>query len=346
MICPEVSELPPSATGCSGWPWTDGSESGAWLERRDSWPRVSIVMPSFNQCEFIEEAIRSVLLQGYPDLEFLVYDAESTDGSVDVIRKYEPWLTYWVSEKDEGQSDAINRGLARSTGRYFNWHNSDDILTPCSLFKAVDALLEHPEASLAHGYEDVIYANGELHATTEHTHGPPTRFFPDVGQSIATLKTGTQPGCLMDRELVVQLGGLDEDMHFVMDIDLLLRLSVLRPPLYVHEKLVLYRYHAATKSHNEWPESRALERLDIARKVFAMPEAKPYQSRRRDAMAQGHRYAVNCFLMSGNPFKALKHLLLDIAWTPFRHWDHRRGLRYKAQQMKKNQRKMREEQMA
>lgn len=94
------------------------------------WPKISIVTPSFNQGQYIEETIRSILLQGYPNLEYIVIDGGSTDGAVDVIRKYEKWLTYWVSEPDKGQADAINKGLERCTGEIFNWINSDDILLP------------------------------------------------------------------------------------------------------------------------------------------------------------------------------------------------------------------------
>jgi glycosyltransferase involved in cell wall biosynthesis len=97
------------------------------------WPRISIVTPSYNQGRFIEETIRSILLQGYPDLEYIVMDGGSTDGSADIIRRYSPWLTYWTSEADGGQVAAINAGMARATGDLLNWINSDDFLLPGAL---------------------------------------------------------------------------------------------------------------------------------------------------------------------------------------------------------------------
>ena len=101
-----------------------------------SWPRISVVTPSFNQGQFIEETIRSILLQGYPNLEYFIMDGGSTDGSVEIIKKYSPWLSYWVSEPDSGQSDAINRGLKRASGEFATWINSDDLLSK-------NALVEH-----------------------------------------------------------------------------------------------------------------------------------------------------------------------------------------------------------
>ena len=92
------------------------------------WPRISVVTPSFNQGEFIEETIRSILLQGYPNLEYIVMDGGSTDNSVEIIKKYSPWLSYWISEPDAGQSDAINRGLKQASGDFATWINSDDLL--------------------------------------------------------------------------------------------------------------------------------------------------------------------------------------------------------------------------
>jgi glycosyltransferase involved in cell wall biosynthesis len=111
MHCPNLQELPMPPAGATGWPWTKGSQSlpAQMPDDRES-PRVTVVTPSFNQGRFLEATLRSILLQGYPNLEYLVLDGGSTDSSVE-IKKYERWLTYWVSERDGGQSAAINRGL-------------------------------------------------------------------------------------------------------------------------------------------------------------------------------------------------------------------------------------------
>src|SRR5262245_48085578 len=143
MRCPTLAELPPPPAGKSGWPWT--AETRALPSYRPDgsvWPRLSIVTPSYNQGEFIEETIRSVLLQGYPNLEYIIMDGRSDDNSVDIIKKYEPWLASWSSEKDAGQADAINRGMANASGAYLNWLNSDDaLLENCCAFVAEIAML-------------------------------------------------------------------------------------------------------------------------------------------------------------------------------------------------------------
>src|ERR1700738_1526878 len=110
----------------TGWPWTTETPRLPAVRPDGSrWPRITIVTPSFNQGQFIEETIRSVLLQGYPNLEYIIIDGGSTDNTVEIIKKYEPWIACWVSEKDRGQSDALNKGFARATGQILAWLCSD-----------------------------------------------------------------------------------------------------------------------------------------------------------------------------------------------------------------------------
>jgi glycosyltransferase involved in cell wall biosynthesis len=126
LRCPSINDLPEPGPGLTGWPWTEGSQL---LPESSAYPRITVVTPSFNQASFLEETIRSVLLQGYPDLEYIVLDGGSTDDSVRIIRKYQQWLHHWHSGPDGGQSSAINRGLSMGTGTYATWINSDDMLS-------------------------------------------------------------------------------------------------------------------------------------------------------------------------------------------------------------------------
>lgn len=129
MRCPTLAELPPPPPGKTGWPWTvESAQLPDTMPDGRPWPRISIVTPSCNQGEFIEETIRSVLLQGYPDLEYFIMDGGSVDQSVEIIKKYSGWLSSWRSQPDGGQVEAINSGLSCASGIWLNWLNSDDFL--------------------------------------------------------------------------------------------------------------------------------------------------------------------------------------------------------------------------
>src|ERR1700747_491647 len=129
MRCPQLNDLPEPPPGKKGWPWTEESTALPSSDEQQG-PRITVVTPSFNQGTFLEETIRSVLLQGYPDLEYIVLDGGSTDNSVDILRNYDRQLTNWVSERDRGQTHAINKGLARATGDIAAYLNSDDLYLP------------------------------------------------------------------------------------------------------------------------------------------------------------------------------------------------------------------------
>jgi glycosyltransferase involved in cell wall biosynthesis len=133
--CTTLADLPRAPAGKSGWPWTAESATVADVTPAGhSWPRVSVVTPSYNQAEFIESTIRSVLLQGYPNLEYIVIDGGSDDGSEAIISKYRPWLSYVVSKPDDGQIAAINEGFSVANGAVMTWLNSDDLFAPNSLW--------------------------------------------------------------------------------------------------------------------------------------------------------------------------------------------------------------------
>ena len=131
MRCPTIAELPPAPAGRDGWPWTEQTPPlPSRLPDGSPWPRISIVTPSYNRRAFIEESLRSVLLQGYPDLEYMVIDGGSSDGTLEILERYRPWLAALVSEPDRGWRDAVNKGLSRCTGQIATFFSSDDVYLP------------------------------------------------------------------------------------------------------------------------------------------------------------------------------------------------------------------------
>ena len=165
MYCPTLKELP--ITFCKDkkdWPWTE--ESDKLPERMPNgspWPKISIITPSYNQGMYIEETIRSVLLQGYPNLEYIIIDGGSTDNSVEIIKKYEKWISFWVSEPDEGQTNALNKGFNKSTGEIVAWLNSDDYYLINTFNKLIKFINENPSAFIYYG--DLIF----FHEKTDET---------------------------------------------------------------------------------------------------------------------------------------------------------------------------------
>ncbi|HSS31224.1 MAG TPA: glycosyltransferase family 2 protein [Nitrospiraceae bacterium] len=180
------------------------------------WPKLSIVTPSYNQGSFLERTIRSVLDQAYPNLELIVIDGGSTDNTLEIIRRYERHITYWVSEKDSGQSDALNKGFKRATGEFVGWQNSDDVYLPGSFFEAVDALRQNPEI-------DVAFAN-RLDVDEDDRITAECRFTPfsRIGYWYEGMSMSNQ-SAFWRRSVFERVGYFDVDLHAAMDYEFFLR---------------------------------------------------------------------------------------------------------------------------
>jgi len=241
MRCPTLSELPPPPPGKTGWPWTEESpQLPETMPDGSSWPRVSIVTPSYNQAQFIEETIRSVLLQGYPNLEYIIIDGGSTDSSVGIIKKYEPWLSYWVSEVDRGQAEAVNKGWRRARGEILAYLNSDDTYLPQTVETVVSSFHEHQDVGMVYGDCNLIDEEGE-------TIGPmPGEKF--TLEKMLWRNVVPQPAAFIRRSVLERVGLLDENLHHCMDYDLWLRIALHFPVKHIPTILANFRLHSSSKT--------------------------------------------------------------------------------------------------
>lgn len=211
------------------------------------WPKISIVTPSYNQGKFIEETIRSVLLQRYPNLEYIIIDGGSTDDTIGIIKKYEPWLSYWVSERDSGQSQAINKGLRRCTGEIVNWLNSDDLLLPGALRQIGTYFESNTDADVIYG--GAHYLHSDTGTTSEYI--PPIMGLTEFMLPNWPRVRHVQPSIFFRRNLLDKAGLLDESLEWGMDLDLWCRFlfsgaAFCRLPV----MLSVYRLHQESKTMN------------------------------------------------------------------------------------------------
>jgi len=261
MRCPRLHELPSPPRGKTGWPWTEESTPlpPSTADGKE-WARITIVTPSFNQGVFIEETIRSVLLQGYPNLEYIVMDGGSTDNSVEIIKKYSPWLTYWVSEPDAGQSDAINRGLKMASGGFATWINSDDML--CK-----NALGDHA-SQIGFDVNTVyvgfcVYIDQDGKPVFSH-HGRVFSFedlvrVRTVWRAEAYRGNIDQPAVLFPRDLACSIGGLNISNHSTMDYEFWGELFLAGARFqYTNISFGMFRQHCAQKTHDMLRQTQSL----------------------------------------------------------------------------------------
>lgn len=182
------------------------------------YPRITIITPSYNQCEYLEQTIVSVIEQNYPNLEYIIIDGGSTDKSVDIIKKYQKHLSYWISEKDNGQSHAINKGLEKISGDIFNWLNSDDYLEKDALHIIGEVFASKQGLHCFIGELNII-KNGESRKDNKYIDC-------STFESAFISPRIKQPSTFYSTEVIKQLGMLDEHLHFCMDLDLWYRFIV------------------------------------------------------------------------------------------------------------------------
>jgi len=203
-------------------------------------PLVTIVTPSFNQARFLEQTMRSVLEQDYPNIEYMVVDGGSTDGSVELIKKYSDRLTWWVSEKDAGQAEAINKGFTRAKGEIIAWVNSDDFYMPGAVSNAVKALMDHPEAGFVYGNVQVVDKDEKI--LNQLSYG-------NWGlKDLLSFHIIGQPAVFIRRSLLEKVGYLDLTYHCLLDHHLWIRLAEQSGMAYIPSLWASAHYHEDCKN--------------------------------------------------------------------------------------------------
>ncbi len=299
-----LNQLPPPPPGASTWPWTaPRSQLPARMPDGAVWPRITIVTPSFNQGHYIEETIRSVLLQGYPNLEYIVIDGGSTDESVAIIQRYAPQLAYWVSERDRGQSHAINKGFARASGELLAWLNSDDTLLPGALEQIALAHRQQPNALIAGDVVRYDESTGRERLVQQQG-----LTFEQIVRFWTKRCIYQQPGIFFPRALYQAVGPVDERLCYAMDYDLFCRLLQQTSAVYVQQPVARFRYHSQSKTGTVG-DLFYLESYQVSQRYWASVSPREAQEARR-AMARS---------FSGHALRRIKAGYMRRGLSLYRH---------------------------
>lgn len=212
------------------------------IYKNKHYPKISIITPSFNQGRFLERTIKSVLSQNYPNIEYIIIDGGSTDNTVEIIKKYEHKLAYWVSEKDKGQSDALNKGFKKATGEIIGWQNSDDIYLRDSFLKALNTFNDHPKAEIVFGNTYMIDENDNIINELRFT---PFSLLTHLyeGMSISNQSS------FWKKTVFDKIGMMNLQFQFSMDFEFFLRAKLNNINFkFIHEHLGSFRIHTESKT--------------------------------------------------------------------------------------------------
>ncbi len=269
---------------------------------------VSIITPSYNQAAYLEQTIQSVLSQDYPRLEYFVIDGASTDGSVEVIKKYADRLAGWVSEKDSGQAAAINKGLSRANGEILAWLNSDDYYLPDTIPEVAKIFEEHPDVLLIYGDMLAVDERGRTINVLKYKQLPL--------EDLLCFQIIGQPSVFFRRSALERVGLLDTTFHFLLDHQLWIRMAQQGKILHVPQTWSAARYHAAAKNRAKAAEfgREAFRVLEWAKRQPDLAEAVSNVERR--ARASAHRVDARYLLDGGQPWPALRAWLGALAIHP------------------------------
>jgi glycosyltransferase involved in cell wall biosynthesis len=262
--------------------------------RNPSQPLVTIVTPSFNQGEFIADAIDSVLAQDYPAIEYLVVDGGSTDSTIAVLRGYGERVR-WTSGPDSGQSDAIHRGFVAGSGEYVAWLNSDDRYVPGAISAAVADLAIDPTAGLLYGRGEFIDRGGDVIGPCAHVE---TWNLPRL---IGSVNFVLQPATVFRRDAYMAIGGIDTALHYVMDYDLWIRLGSRFPVRFLPRVLAQARVYGETKT-----ETGGLPRMEEMERMIRGNGGRGLPSSYRREMWLALRDELDASVKSRQPVRAMR----------------------------------------
>jgi glycosyltransferase involved in cell wall biosynthesis len=271
-------------------------------------PLVSIITPSYNQAAFLEQTMRSVLEQDYPRVEYIVIDGASTDGSVDIIKRYAQRLAYWESKKDRGQAEAINKGMSRAKGEIVAWLNSDDYYLPHTIARAVQAFKDHPTASLLYADMQAVNEQGEIINALSYSQFSL--------EDLLCFHIIGQPAVFMRRDIFEKAGGLDIDFHLLLDHHLWIKIAMQGEILHVPQVWSAARYHSEAKNRALASEF-GHEAFRILNWAASNKRLAPILARvDRRARASAYRVDARYLLDGGQPFAALRSWLRAFWFHP------------------------------